>query len=123
MSVQNRTHIFGDVVSGKMQLNPAGDMVRSVWNAIPNHYDGVQVDAFQVMPDHFHGIILLVGAGPPCLPEFEKKHLPEFEKNTHPDRGFRCRATTGVAPTLSLCDVVHRFKTLTTKKYIDGVNE
>lgn len=28
----------------------------------------------------------------------------------------------GVAPTLSLSDIVHRFKTLTTKRYIDGVN-
>ena len=29
----------------------------------------------------------------------------------------------GVAPTLSLPDVVHRFKTMTTKRYIDGVKQ
>jgi REP element-mobilizing transposase RayT len=29
----------------------------------------------------------------------------------------------GVAPTMSLSDVVHRFKTMTTKRYVDGVKE
>jgi putative transposase len=29
----------------------------------------------------------------------------------------------GVAPTMSLSDIVHRFKAMTTKKYIDGVKQ
>ena len=30
-------------------------------------------------------------------------------------------APRGIAPSLSLPDIVHRFKTLTTKRYMDGV--
>jgi len=46
-----------------MVLNDAGIMIQTVWQKIPNHYPGVNVDAFVVMPNHIHGIIILVGAG------------------------------------------------------------
>ncbi|WP_224410498.1 transposase [Oscillatoria salina] len=39
----------------------AGEMVQTVWNEIPEHYPGVELDAFVVMPDHIHGIIILTG--------------------------------------------------------------
>jgi REP element-mobilizing transposase RayT len=32
------------------------------WHAIPGHYD-VDLDAFAVMPDHVHGIVLIGGGG------------------------------------------------------------
>ena len=52
-----------------MHLNPAGEMVRAVWDDIPHFYPEVDVDAFAVMPNHIHGIILLgVGAGPRACP-------------------------------------------------------
>jgi REP element-mobilizing transposase RayT len=38
-------------------------MIQTVWQKIPNHYPDVNVDAFFVMPNHIHGIIILVGAG------------------------------------------------------------
>ncbi len=60
---QNRTTRFGEVVDGEMQLNEAGRMVQAVWDAMAGDYRGVQTDAFVVMPNHIHGIIILVGAG------------------------------------------------------------
>jgi putative transposase len=47
-----------------MALNDAGRMVETVWNEIPEHYPGVDIDAFVVMPNHVHGIVVLVGAAP-----------------------------------------------------------
>ena len=38
-------------------------------------------------------------------------------------RETRTEGTTGGCPLLSLQDVVHRFKTLTTKRYADGVKQ
>ena len=39
-------------------------MIQSVWRELPGHYHGVELDAFVVMPNHVHGIVILVGAGP-----------------------------------------------------------
>jgi len=104
---QDRACLFGDIVDGAMRLNDAGRMVQTVWDDLPNHYAGMETDAFIVMPNHVHGIVVLVGAAPRGRPVFgQAQELGQAQ---------------GPAPTLSLPDVVHRFKTLTTKRYTDGV--
>ena len=105
--VQDRRPLFGTVVNGRMALTDAGRMVCDVWNEMPAHYPGVGADAFVVMPDHFHGVVH-VGAPPRGCP------------NGHAPRDGQPR---GVAPTLSLPDIVHRFKTLSTTRYIAGVTK
>ncbi len=64
---QNRAHLFGEVVEGEMRLNTFGEIVQAVWFDLPHHYGHVQLDAFVVMPNHVHGIIVLtadpIGAG------------------------------------------------------------
>lgn len=109
---RDRACLFGEVVNGEMRLNDSGGLIHSVWDELPDHYPGVESDAFVVMPNHIHGVVMLVsdvGAGPCACPNKDK-----------PESG----QPQGVAPTMStisLPDVVHRFKTLTTKRYIDGV--
>jgi len=67
---QNYECMFGDIVDGEMVLNDAGRMVHTVWNEIPRYYSGIDIDAFQIMPNHIHGIItVIVGAGPRACPE------------------------------------------------------
>jgi REP element-mobilizing transposase RayT len=119
MCTQNRECIFGDVFDGKMVLNDAGKMIHDVWNEIPLFYLGIELGAFVVMPNHIHGIIEIVGAAPRGRPIIVKKIFIDIGR-----RFARDGQPQGVAPTgnqLSLFDIVHRFKTLTTKKYIDGV--
>lgn len=60
---QNRACLFGDVVDGKMRLNDIGRIVEQCWYHIPVHFAHVQLDAFMVMPNHVHGIIVLVDSG------------------------------------------------------------
>ncbi len=55
----NRTHLFGEVVNGEMRLSEYGEAVRDVWHELPMHYPHVILDAFVIMPDHVHGIIVL----------------------------------------------------------------
>ncbi len=38
-------------------------MISRVWRELPERYPGVALDAFIVMPDHLHGIIVLEQAG------------------------------------------------------------
>ena len=56
-----RVHLFGRVVDGGMELNAAGRAVEAVWHELPMHYPHVELDVFVVMPDHVHGIVVLVG--------------------------------------------------------------
>src|SRR3990172_7834035 len=66
---QNRECLFGEVVDGQMVLNDPGKILESVWSELPDHYPGVDVDAFVIMPNHIHGIVILVGAGPRACPQ------------------------------------------------------
>ncbi len=77
---QNRECLFGDIVDGEMMLNKNGEIVESVWNDLPNHYAHVELDYHIIMPNHIHGIIIIVGAGlKPTPPDTEKTHvLPEI---------------------------------------------
>src|SRR3972149_7661939 len=65
---QDRQAVLGEVTCGEMVLNGPGQMVQAIWRELPQRYPGVDVDAFVVMPNHVHGIIVLVGAGPPACP-------------------------------------------------------
>ena len=62
---QERLPLFGDVVNGVMVPNAMGDIVQRCWDAIPEHMPMVVCDAFVVMPNHVHGIIVItdVAAG------------------------------------------------------------
>jgi REP element-mobilizing transposase RayT len=60
MCTQNRECLFGEIVNGQMILNGHGKIVEQCWNDLPNHYDNIELDAYVIMPDHFHGIIFIV---------------------------------------------------------------
>ena len=62
MSTQQRNCLFGQIVGEKMLLNDAGQMIERWWKEIANKFPTVEVDEHIVMPNHFHGIIILVGA-------------------------------------------------------------
>lgn len=59
---QNRECLFGDIVDGKMIFYETGKIVEYVWKSLPNHHP-VELDAFQIMPNHVHMIIHIVGRG------------------------------------------------------------
>ncbi len=58
----SRECLFGEVVDGKMQLNEYGEIVQDEWMRTGVIRSDVVLDAFVVMPNHVHGIIVLVGA-------------------------------------------------------------
>lgn len=105
--IQDRNCLFGKINNGKIMLNDAGIMVRNVWQSLPNRYS-VGLDEFQIMPNHVHFIIQIVGAG----------FMPARNERAN---ARNKRATTRVAPTTALGDVVGGFKSLTTHGYVNGV--
>ena len=63
---QNQQCVFGNVEAGMMHLNVLGEIVQETWRGLPGHYPYVELDAFLVMPNHVHMIVVLVdsvGAG------------------------------------------------------------
>ena len=77
MCTQNRANLFGKIVKNEMRLNVYGRMVQEVWNGLPWHYPHVVLDAFVIMPNHIHGIVVLsVGAG--LKPAPTRHSLPEI---------------------------------------------
>jgi len=95
--VQNRSCLFGDIANEIVIPNDAGNMVQKMWDELPLYYPGIALDAFILMPNHVHGIIVLTG---------------------------ETGQARGPAPTfISLPDVMQRFKSITTAKYRKGVTE
>ena len=110
---QNRECLFGRIVDQEMCLSDGGRMVQVVWNDLPSNYPGIEIDAFVIMPNHIHGIIIIHDRrGEPCvrLVGYGRK------KGEHKVRPYGTRPD-------SLGRVVQGFKSKTTHEYIGGVKQ
>ena len=58
-----RAALFGAVDGGAMRLNDAGRMVERWWRELNRKLSNITTDAFVVMPDHVHGIIVIGAPG------------------------------------------------------------
>jgi len=141
---QDRACLFGKVVNGEMRLNDAGRMVLAEWNMLPERFPHVVLDAFVVMPNHVHGIVVItnpapddtattaptiVGAGLVSAPNDGPMDAPPNDgpmsapndgpMDAPPNDGTTTRTTTRVAPTVG--DIVGAFKSRVTVEYIRGV--
>jgi len=56
---RDRLCTFGTVIEGVMRLSPIGEIARTLWQEIPDHAQGVDLDEFVVMPNHVHGIVVI----------------------------------------------------------------
>ncbi|MBU4252305.1 MAG: transposase [Candidatus Omnitrophica bacterium] len=104
--VNERRNLFGDIDGGEMTLNDVGIMVENNWNKLKQRFQFVDLDEFIVMPNHLHGVIVIVGA--PLVGAQNGDVIAD-------DDG----ATTRVAPTLG--DIIGAFKSITTNEYIRNV--
>jgi len=44
-------------------LNEAGEIVNSLWEELPVRYHSIGIDYYVIMPNHFHGIIVIQNVG------------------------------------------------------------
>jgi len=116
---QYRECLFGEIADGGLRLNEAGRIVEKWWAKLAEKFLSAEIDEFVVMPNHLHGIIVLVGAAPWGRPGGDNVRVgaapcgrPGEMKTGYPHGG---------APTLG--DIVDWFKTMTTNNYIRGVKQ
>jgi REP element-mobilizing transposase RayT len=99
---QEHLCLFGEVVDGEMRLNDAGRIAKQCWLAIPDHFPHAQLDAFVVMPNHVHGIIVIVGA---------RHHMDVGARHAVPLQEQFGRPVPGSIPT-----IIRSVKSATTKR-------
>ena len=92
--IHQKKPLLGTVSERGWVLSPAGEMVKHVWLDMPKYHSAVELDTHTIMPTHLHAVVRIVGASHRARPS-------ELD--------------------LSLGEIVKRFKTLTTRRYIDNV--
>ena len=55
----HRECLFGEIKNSHVELLPVGEIVNKEWNHIHDRHKNVELDAFVVMPNHIHGIIII----------------------------------------------------------------
>jgi putative transposase len=55
----NMKCLFGEINNGVMVLNNFGGVVNNCWNEIPKHFSCVELNYYRLMPNHFHGILII----------------------------------------------------------------
>lgn len=102
--------MLGEINDGEMNLSPVGEMVLCVWNELPQRFKGWDTDAFIIMPNHIHGIIVKPDVGADLVPALSEANQGQPQ---------------GIGPTKAkaLGDVIGGFKSLMTNEYIKGVKQ
>jgi REP element-mobilizing transposase RayT len=123
LSTRNMSCLFGSVNNGVINLTDAGRMIENVWRELPRYSSRIDLDIFQVMPNHFHGILII-------KEDLEQVPITSVHSG-HTDAVKGKPARQGCTKlgqnqteiSLSLLDLIARFKSLTTTQYIRGVKE
>ena len=54
-----RASLFGEITMDEMRLNMLGVLVQRSWGVLPEHFPNVELDAFVIMPNHVHAVVVL----------------------------------------------------------------
>lgn len=79
LCTKNRLPLFGNIVNDTMRCSHFGDILWKIWRSLPERFPQIDVDTAIVMPDHFHGIII--------IHEYHKV-IPNFEMNCRINTAF-----------------------------------
>ncbi|MBI2298367.1 MAG: transposase [Armatimonadetes bacterium] len=60
---------LGQADHDSILLSAVGTQVERSWQALPEHFHDLDLDAFVVMPNHLHGLVILHGDRPPAFGE------------------------------------------------------
>ncbi len=113
--IKNREQLFGQIVEGKMQLNELGILANRYWQEIPQHFNFVALGNFVVMPNHFHGIIIINKTEIEPLNVETRQCLVSTNETNEPNKTFgQMRFQNQGKNTLS--SIVGSYKSAVTKK-------
>ena len=95
--IQKRKCLLANIVGESLVLNEAGKMVEMEWLALSERFPAIRLHEYIVMPNHFHGIIEIVGS--PLVGDHQnEKGQPQGIAPTFPP-GTAPTPPPGTAPT------------------------
>lgn len=143
----NKEKIFGNIILNQFIKNEIGLMIEKYWLKLSEKFSNIELDVYQIMPDHFHGIIFIknnhfVGTDP-CVRSYTNKNTNfDSNKNIHLYNSndihlynslINQAQTHGSVPTINsnnnfgnvglLGQAIQWFKTMTTNEYIKNVKQ
>ena len=100
---------FGEIVNGEININDAGRIVDSEWIRTEKMRPNVNLDFFIIMPNHFHGIIVLNNER---MKDTSRGtlHVPSSTQRDTPKETF------GQPKSGSLPTIIRLFKAATTRR-------
>ena len=101
LCVEDKQHLFGDIIDGKMILNQLGQIANDEWLNTSNIRDNISLHEFIIMPNHFHCIIEI---------NFKKG------ENDQSIGAFK-------SPSQTIGSIIRGYKIATTKKIKDFLKE
>lgn len=100
---------YGAVENGKMVLNEYGQIAYNEWEKLQQRFTHVDLDVFQIMPNHMHAIIALtpVGATLAVALDITKNDITKNDMNA-----VRAGSRAGASPARTVSDIVGAYKSL-----------
>ncbi len=95
---KNRIHYLGEIENNIINLSEIGKMVENYWNEISKHFSFAIPDIYQVMPNHFHGILVI------------NKHTVETYNYTSLQQNNSEFINTFRSPSQNLGSIIRTFK-------------
>ena len=118
--LQNKQCLFGKITEGEMVLNDVGEIAFDEWKKTSDIRSNVLLDVFVIMPNHIHGIIVIVenddnhGRGELHSPDkMNELHSPDIETGVC-DKGV-CD-TPLRSPSNTVGAIVRGYKSAVTKQ-------
>ncbi|MDD4135978.1 MAG: hypothetical protein PHN66_02835 [Candidatus Shapirobacteria bacterium] len=84
---QNRKNIFGEIENGKMILNTNG-LIFKIWLLNLINRFNIEINDYQIMPNHLHMIVKIVGA----IHESPKNDIKKINKRANRDSPLQKRS-------------------------------
>ncbi|WP_413172537.1 transposase [Anabaena azotica] len=118
-----RNCLFGEIVDGEMKLNTNGEIAKGCWLSLHQHFQNVELDEFVIMPNHLHGIILIVNN-----PDAEGEALANQYSQQKTNLSSQCFAPTGEKIKIngtkrqSLAAIIQNYKSVSTRQ-VNRINK
>jgi REP element-mobilizing transposase RayT len=111
---------IGDNSNGEMRLSRYGETVQFNWGNLPKRYPNIELDAFIVMPNHVHGIIILIDELERASLENLSAEMQGFLVKPTPPQTAKIAATQSSiavrAKSHGLPEIIRGFKTFSARR-------